>query len=459
MSIRFWAALWISKFYRAGIRMVGKDGSCTPGQLALKICPDFLKELAKPARIIAVTGTNGKTTTSNLLTHVLRDAGYSVTNNSTGSNVVGGVAAALLADTTLFNKAKKDVAVLEVDERSSLLVYKHITPEFLMCNNVMRDSIKRNAHTDFIAYILNTALPASTHVILNADDFVCAGLFPNNTKRTYFGMTWNAPKDSPLRSRDVVYCPHCDGRLTAKYARWDHIGRIVCPTCGMMSPEPDYKLTEANEETFTVTRGEESITLKNCNINIVNLYNCTGAVALLKEFGITDEQSRAAFEKLTLVKSRFNIFRSDDLTVVMQMAKGQNPTATGRAYSFVASQPGTDKCVLVMNDDMFDNTHNSENICWFFDTDNSALKDPSVTSIVFGGPRCLDKKARAIMAGVDPAKIETYNSFDEAADRIDLAAHRNIFVLNDNLNADEAEAICKRLVKRDLAEKAKGEKA
>ncbi len=73
--------------------------------------------------MIAVTGTNGKTTVSNLITSVLKENGYDVTNNSLGSNVQAGVATVLLQDSTLSGKAKKKIAVLEVDERSSLRIY------------------------------------------------------------------------------------------------------------------------------------------------------------------------------------------------------------------------------------------------------------------------------------------------------------------------------------------------
>lgn len=448
MSIRFWAALWISKAYRAGIRMVGKDGSCTPGQLALKICPDFLKELKKPATIIAVTGTNGKTTTSNLVTHVLRDAGFSVTNNSTGSNVVGGVAAALLADTTLFNKPKNEIAVLEVDERSSLLVYKHITPDYLLCSNIMRDSMKRNAHTDFISYVLNSALPSSTHVILNADDFICSQLFPENKERTYFGLTCDEPAGSELKSRDAVYCPHCGGRLAASYVRWDHIGHIICPTCGMTNPKPDYVLEQADEETITVRHGEETVKVKNCTVNTINLYNCTAVVALCKELGISDEQLAASFEKLTIVKSRYDRQQYEDLTVTLQLAKGQNPAATARAYAFVASQPEDHKCILMINDDVFDNVRNCENTSWLYDTDNTGLADPSIDRIILGGPRSLDKELRAVLAGVAPEKFEIYFTPQEAADHVDLTQYKNIYILFDNYNDTEAQGICNRLISR-----------
>jgi UDP-N-acetylmuramyl pentapeptide synthase len=85
----------------------------------------------KPKTVVAVTGTNGKTTVSNLTTGILRACGYSVTNNSLGSNIQPGVATALLQDSTIFGKAKKDIAILECDERSAIRIFPHLNRPLL----------------------------------------------------------------------------------------------------------------------------------------------------------------------------------------------------------------------------------------------------------------------------------------------------------------------------------------
>ena len=154
-KIRFLIAMLAAKCALLLLKLLKRTASYTPGYVALKIFPDFLGSLKMPKTVICVTGTNGKTTTSNLLADVLRDCGYKVTNNSAGSNVQAGVATALLADSDLFGNPKNEIAVLEVDERSSIKVYSYISPDYLVCNNIMRDSLKRNAHTDFIVYIIN----------------------------------------------------------------------------------------------------------------------------------------------------------------------------------------------------------------------------------------------------------------------------------------------------------------
>ena len=267
-----------------GLRLLGRNATYLPGEIAVHICPDFIGYLTKPETVICVTGTNGKTTTSNLLNSVLTACGYDVLNNSLGSNVHGGIASALLSQSTFSGKPKKKLAVLEVDERSSLLVYKHLTPDFLIVNNIMRDSVKRNAHTEFISYILNTAVPAETKVILNADDIICASLVPQCKNRTYFGVDAEAPATAELPFvRDIVYCPVCGGGLKYDYVRFNHIGRCRCEKCGWGSPERDFTVTAIDREnnTFTVRHDGCDTVLRLVNDNIVNVFNCCGAFALL----------------------------------------------------------------------------------------------------------------------------------------------------------------------------------
>ena len=73
--VRYYAALLAAKSAYLAIKILNKSsGTSFVGKLALKICPDFLKyckEYMKKGITIAVTGTNGKTTTSGLLAQIL----------------------------------------------------------------------------------------------------------------------------------------------------------------------------------------------------------------------------------------------------------------------------------------------------------------------------------------------------------------------------------------------------
>ena len=74
-KLRFLFALWMAKLSIPALKITRHNGTDFPGSLAVKLCPDFLKYIGKPEHIIAVTGTNGKTTVANMLNDVLTAEG------------------------------------------------------------------------------------------------------------------------------------------------------------------------------------------------------------------------------------------------------------------------------------------------------------------------------------------------------------------------------------------------
>ena len=443
--IRFYIAMLAAKITLALLKLLGRNATYLPGKIALAIDKHFLGGLTQPKTVIAITGTNGKTTVSNLLNSILKENGYSVTNNSLGSNVQAGIATVLLEDSTISGKPKKEMAVLEIDERSSLRIYPYIKPDYLICNNIMRDSLSRNAHTEFISYIINTALPESTKVILNADDLVCASLAPNNKDRTYFGLDIDKDhEESPLYLQDIVYCPKCGNILEADYIRYNHIGRLHCSSCDFKSPVPDFVITEIDrdENTFTIAHDgvNEKYTL--INDNIVNLYNFSGMIALLSRLGLTYEQIAKGFQTTHIVKTRYNRLTSGPLTITMQLSKGQNPTACARCFSYVSKCPGNNKAIIFVGDDF----EEPSSPCWIFDSNYSYLKDPSINQIIFSGPRSKDKLLMAQMSGVPSDKIKITLSSTEGPSLLDTELSKDIYVLYGPYMVNAANTVQEKLI-------------
>ena len=444
--IRFYIAMLAAKVSMTLLKLLGRNASFLPGKIALKLDKDFIGGLTPPKTVICVTGTNGKTTVSNLLNTILTENGYQVTNNSLGSNVQAGVATALLEDSTFSGKAKKEIAVLEVDERSSLRIYPYLKPDYLICNNIMRDSLARNAHTEFISYIINKALPETTKVVLNADDLVCATLAPNNKDRIYFGLDIEkATEDGPLYLQDIVYCPECGNELIPDYIRYNHIGRMHCNKCRFQSPAPDFLITAMDREnnTFTISHHGKEEQYNLINDNVVNLYNFCGLIALLTTVGLTYEQIAKGFERSKIVKTRYDQVTSGDLTITMQLSKGQNPTACARCFSYVSKCPGDSKAIIFVGDDFED----SESPCWLYDSNYSYLKDSTITQIIFSGPRCKDQYLRAQLAGIPTEKIRTIDDSKSGADILDTTLSKDIYVLYGPYMVKEANIIKNKLIK------------
>ena len=451
--LRFYIAMLAAKSSMLALKILGRNASFLPGKIAIKIDKRFLAGLTQPKTVIAVTGTNGKTTVSNLLNTILTDLGYNITNNSLGSNVEAGIATTLLADSTFTGKPKNEIAVLEVDERSSLRIYPYIKPDYLICNNIMRDSLARNAHTEFISYIINEALPDTTTLILNADDMVCATLAPNNKNRVYFGLDVEKDnEDSPLYLQDIVYCPKCGEILEPEYIRYNHIGRMHGSQCDFASPAPDFVITDLDREnnTFTVLHCGKKSQYKLINNNIVNLYNFCGLIALLDTIGITQEKISQAFENAKIVKTRFDQVIAGKLTITMQLSKGQNPTACARCFSYVSKLPGADKAIIFLGD----NFEDSESPCWIYDSNYSYLTDPSISQVIFSGPRCKDQYLRAQLAGVDASKIKVISDSTAGPNLLDTTLSKDVYVLYGPYMVKEANIVKSKLVK--LGEEACG---
>ena len=148
--VRFFIALWASKFAAWVYKLRGQERNDRPGLLACKICPDFLARINKPGLVIAITGTNGKTTTSTLVTDKLRDAGYTVSFNDWGANLSAGFCFNLMRAVNIFNKPRMDASVLEADEKSLADAMTMIKPDFILVTNICKDSLRRNGHPEYI---------------------------------------------------------------------------------------------------------------------------------------------------------------------------------------------------------------------------------------------------------------------------------------------------------------------
>jgi UDP-N-acetylmuramyl tripeptide synthase len=118
MKVRFWLGLWAGKMISVLLKLLGKKGTTFPGLVARKICPDIIKFLAAAFSegTVIITGTNGKTTTNNLLAAVLDTAGKKVAFNREGANMLTGITGALLLNTSFLGKPQTSLLLLEVDE-------------------------------------------------------------------------------------------------------------------------------------------------------------------------------------------------------------------------------------------------------------------------------------------------------------------------------------------------------
>ena len=431
-KLRFLLALWMAKLSIPALKITRHNGTDFPGALALRLCPNFLHYMGRPRQVISVTGTNGKTTVSNMLTDILERRGLRVLSNRAGSNITSGVSTALIRSSNLFGRIRNcDIAVLEVDERASGRIYPHIRPDFVVITNLFRDSIMRNAHPYFIADILTRSIPKNAKLILNADDLISAGVAPEND-RVYFGID---RMESDVEQcinliDDVRICPQCSGKLHYDFRRYHHIGRAVCRDCGFASPKARYLARNVDIARQSMTVEEDGIVCDYPLItdSIFNIYNMVTVSAVLRELGWHHQEISTALGEATVTASRHSSEQVGEVRLIRQMSKEKNALAGSRAFDYIAGREGRKELLLMMNC-LGDAAHWSENTCWIFDADFEFLAHESIAQIVCTGARAEDYKLRLLMAGVDEGKIVVERDEFRAAEKLLFTPGDDIYQL------------------------------
>ena len=442
--IRFYISVLGAKIMIKLMRLMKRNATNLPGEIMLIFYPDLLKHFDMPENVIAVTGTNGKTTVSNMIGNILNANGYDIINNSFGGNVDTGIASLLLDNCTLSGGFKKDTAVLEVDERSAARVLPYVKPDWLVCTNLQRDSMKRNAHTEFIFNILNSNIPEKTKLILNGDDLISSRLAEKNP-RTYFGIDRLENENPTLDNLicDIVNCPVCGNKLEFAFRHYNHIGRAKC-SCGFSSPDIDFdvKASENNEAVIMHNGNEERYKLP--NNRITDLYNTVAAVTFSRTFGLSYEQVAKAMSEVKVVKSRYDSFNAGGKEVLVSLAKGQNPVACSGVCDFIRRESGN-KAVIMILEDLYDSKRTSENIAWIYETDFEFLKGDDIKQIIVGGKRADDYMVRLLIAGIDKDKIVCCRNETDTPSHLKPELFDKLIIMYDLFNVESLNSIKEQL--------------
>ena len=151
-------------------KLTGHEGSVIGGNVARKLDKKILKKIHLPKYVIGITGSSGKSSSTELTYNILTKNGYKVVYNKEGSNTINGITSLILNNSSLFGKLKTDVLLMELDEQFMKYIFEYITPTHLMITNITRDQPPRNSHPEKIYNTIKNAIPAGTHLILNVDD-------------------------------------------------------------------------------------------------------------------------------------------------------------------------------------------------------------------------------------------------------------------------------------------------
>src|ERR671917_910457 len=283
-------------------------GSTVPGVVARRVDPVVLTKLSK--RLVrgsaAITGTNGKTTTTRMVGKILQTAGVRVVNNSTGANLVTGVTAALVSDASLLGWPASEVGLFEVDEASVPKVASEVDLFLLAVLNLFRDQLDRYGELAYVGEVVASAFPDLSpdgSVVLNADDPLVASLGRTAARPVFFGVEDPALDTGTLQHvADSKDCPICGTALRYDAVYFGHVGIYRCPNCSFARAEPSYRATHVRMDgprgtSFLLSTPEGEYEARIGLPGLYNVYNALAAAAVAGEAGVRAEIVVRGFEE------------------------------------------------------------------------------------------------------------------------------------------------------------------
>jgi UDP-N-acetylmuramyl tripeptide synthase len=448
--IKFYIAILFTRITIFILRAMGHQATHVPGRVALAFCPEFLKHIGKPKKLIAITGTNGKTTVSNMIGDyfVLNKIPYA--HNGLGSNIQEGIIVAILQASTFFGNNNIPTMVLEVDERVSLKIYPYLKPDVLIVTNLFRDSYKRNAHVEFIKRILEECIPKETTLVLNADDILSSTLMPTN-KRLYYGI---APLKGEVEKNDCLihdskHCPICDYPLNYTFTRYHHIGQAHCTVCGFKNAEADILVHKVNKNTEQAIGLYRNKTFKFDfkEESLMDLYNRLAMLSGLIALGFDIHSIIKTLDTIKTVNTRFNETEVGDKRIILMLAKDQNPIACSRVFDTISQQTDRQIGVLLINENN-ENHRASENMAWYYDADFERLNRNHIKQVIEGGYRYKDFIVRAKLASISPETIDGALNELLAAEKLDFSKIDTAYVLYGTKNMRQAKQVKEYLIQK-----------
>jgi UDP-N-acetylmuramyl tripeptide synthase len=365
-------------------RLSGRgDGSVIGGVVGLRMEPDLLRLLAAGRQIVLVTGTNGKTTTTRLITAALGSLGQEVASNAFGANMQAGLASAL------GQAPHAPFGVLEVDERYLPAIIDATSPQVVTLLNLSRDQMDRAAEIWLIARRWRDALAKApdTQVVANADDplIVWAASGAQHVTWVAAGQRWH---------EDSWCCPRCGSHLRRDDLGWR------CGECGFTRPAARWVLDGDSVVDASGRVRELSLTLP----GRANASNAVVALAVADQFGADLDQALPRLREVTSVAGRYTQLELDGRQLRLLLAK--NPAGWLEAFDVLRPPPAP--VLLAVNAQVPDGKDTS----WLWDVDYRLLRGRQV---LVSGERRVDL---AVRLEADEVAFELVDNVAAAAARV-----------------------------------------
>jgi UDP-N-acetylmuramyl tripeptide synthase len=395
------------------------SGSAAPGAVALKLAPGLLAALSRGRRVVVVSATNGKSTTTRMIAAAMQTQ-QPVLTNAEGSNLERGLVSTLLTDW----RQSRDLCLFEVDELALTPVAAATEPELYVLGNLSRDQLDRMTEVRALgrrwAALLAAAAARAAEapdgkpsVVANCDDpHVVAAVLAEDSDEPILPTVWVAAGHH--WTSDAASCPRCA-------APWKYDVMYACGSCGLRRPTPDWSIDGS------VLRAPDG---RDAALNLAlpgraNRANAALAIAAAATLGVDLTRSITAVQQVSSVAGRYARVAFAGAEVRLLLAK--NPAGW---LEMLATDPDEDLAgapvVLVLNAQGPDGRDTS----WIWDVPFEQLRGRALR---ISGERAEDLAVRCRYADLDvtlcrdPLRAVEELVAATGAQRVDLLANYTAF--------------------------------
>ncbi len=409
----------------------GVSGTTWPGGIASIIDKNLIGDfkLGPNTRVVMVTGTSGKTTTTGMLAQLIASQGKTICTNAVGANMGRGVATALIRGANGSGTVNADYIVLEVDERYLPIVSRQIRPDVILVTNVLKDQSQRNAEPGLIMEKLHSAIKDDTYLILNRDEPNTTSLGLHHSGVSYYGVAGQAQNRKMNAVTDVACsCPVCSSAIEYEYENLLNIGKFSCTGCELQSPE-DATVLQFDAEKNEISDGTWSFRAKHVSTDFQYCY--ASMLAFAKHEGFSPEAVQRSIDAFKLQSGRVEKMQVGNKTINYLRIKQETPVTLESAIRVTTSDP-SEKIVVFDLSEVVDFIPNYTGVYYAYDCDYSRFLNNNVTHyICMSNVIAYDEATRLVLEGVSPADITVLptNSYDRLIEELEKHNCPNVYLL------------------------------